>query len=326
MNAQPNNSIELHNCQFIPSSLVPYYPDLIVVIGMPRSGTTYTHQVLRQLGLSYSGEVCFIVPVHRRLLLFGDLKNPKNLERLVRHIHRHTTLFQHGTIRKLNLGVEQIMEFINEPTYRGVIYGVLRTLGSSITPPAERLAYKNPADSLHIPLLAELLPSARFIHVVRDGRDVAKSLMQVPWGSKDYYAAGRTWTHFVSKARRDGQNLPGRYHEFRYEDLLTEPQPVLTGLVEYIFGEVIPEKVETLLAYIDRTKKSDRVLNWQQQLSERERSLFEAGAADTLHASGYQTEFKNASISLVEQAYHWGVDITWRTKTAVRRTIKSLSQ
>src|SRR4051794_27962840 len=52
-----------------------------------------------------------------------------------------------------------------------------------------RYADKTPHYVSHLPLLAERFPEARFVHVVRDGRDVALSLLEVPWGPDDVEGA-----------------------------------------------------------------------------------------------------------------------------------------
>jgi hypothetical protein len=87
---------------------------------------------------------------------------------------------------------------------------------------------KTPIHVRSIPLLASLWPDARFVHVIRDGRDVALSYLSLPWGPSTIWAAARKWTRDVSAGIRDGQPLgTSRYLEVRYEDLVADPRSAM---------------------------------------------------------------------------------------------------
>jgi Sulfotransferase family len=60
----------------------------------------------------------------------------------------------------------------------------------------ERWGDKTPGYSMELPLLASLFPDARFVHLIRDGRDVALSLMEVPRPPRSTraYSARGTWS------------------------------------------------------------------------------------------------------------------------------------
>ena len=78
--------------------------------------------------------------------------------------------------------------------------------------------------------LAELFPEADFVHLVRDGRDVAASFLELGWAGSIEEAALH-WKLRVRRGRRAGARLPaGRYHELRYEELVADPEPSLRRL------------------------------------------------------------------------------------------------
>ncbi len=78
---------------------------------------------------------------------------------------------------------------------------------------------------LAIPLLARLFPDAQFVHILRDGRDVALSLAGQLWGQKSAFTAARYWRRCVEAGLEDGRALgAGRYHELTYEELLATPE------------------------------------------------------------------------------------------------------
>jgi hypothetical protein len=73
-------------------------------------------------------------------------------------------------------------------------------------------------------LLAELLPTARIIHIHRDGRDVALSWMATGFGPANAYTAATAWKSLVAAGRRDGSAHSDSYLDVRYETLLSEPR------------------------------------------------------------------------------------------------------
>ena len=109
--------------------------------------------------------------------------------------------------------------------------------------PGEVLLEKNPKHVLRLPFLAALFPWGRFIHIIRDGRDTAASLMfrnrgdgwghlQVPgwrdllqrYPKENHIRCAHQWRIAVETARCDGALLGGaRYLEIRYEDLVRSP-------------------------------------------------------------------------------------------------------
>jgi len=97
-----------------------------------------------------------------------------------------------------------------------------------------RYGDKTPGYVVHVPAIARLLPEAVFVHVIRDGRDVAASFLDVGWAASAEEAA-RHWALRVGRGRRAGRALgPGRYHELRYEDLVADPEPALRGVCDAV--------------------------------------------------------------------------------------------
>ena len=109
--------------------------------------------------------------------------------------------------------------------------------------PGEVLLEKNPKHVLRLPFLAALFPWGRFIHIIRDGRDTAASLMfrnrgdgwghlQVPgwrdllqrYPKANHIRCAHQWRIAVETARCDGALLGGaRYLEVCYENLVRSP-------------------------------------------------------------------------------------------------------
>jgi hypothetical protein len=95
---------------------------------------------------------------------------------------------------------------------------------------------KTPSYVRHLPLLADLFPGARFVHVVRDGRDVALSFVRHYAGPRNVYTAAEHWLRSVEEGRRAGEALgPASYLEVRYEDLIAGPEAVLRGVCAFLY-------------------------------------------------------------------------------------------
>jgi Sulfotransferase family len=94
---------------------------------------------------------------------------------------------------------------------------------------------KSPPYAWKAPRIQRGLPEARFIHLIRDGRDVALSLSEVSWGPGGLPEAARKWVRDMGRARRRAERLrPGTYMEARYEDLVLDPEPILRRVAEFV--------------------------------------------------------------------------------------------
>ena len=83
-------------------------------------------------------------------------------------------------------------------------------------------------------VFSSVWPQARFIHIVRDGRDVAASHVRdhSRWGYRDVGAAAAGWGGLVEATRPlRGWRL---FHEIRYEDLIRRPRRTLAALLRFL--------------------------------------------------------------------------------------------
>jgi len=167
-----------------------------------------------------------------------------------------------------------------------------------------RYADKTPMHVLHLHRLARMFPEARFVHLVRDGRDVALSYRSVAWGPETVEDAALLWRRRVGAGRRAGRRLgPDRYREVRYEDLVAEPERVARELCAFVdlawddamlryparAGEVIaatrfPEAHDRL-----RLPPTPGLRDWRTQMPADDVARFEAIAGPELKAHGYET-------------------------------------
>lgn len=104
--------------------------------------------------------------------------------------------------------------------------------------PKRRWVDGTPENSHFVLPLINLFPEARFIHVLRNPRRVATSLMNFStMGAHDYEeeCAYRTWIHLVRNAALSEQALGGdRVMRLMHEDLVESPQDALAKCLNFI--------------------------------------------------------------------------------------------
>ena len=94
---------------------------------------------------------------------------------------------------------------------------------------------KTPGYTNRIAEIARLLPEARFIHIIRDGRDVASSMRHLWFGPRDNIETlAREWVKQISNARSAAIAIADRYIEIRYEDLVADPEQILHKACAFI--------------------------------------------------------------------------------------------
>jgi hypothetical protein len=168
---------------------------------------------------------------------------------------------------------------------------------------------KSPHNVFRLPYIWKHFPNARFVHIIRDGRDVACSLRNHPRhiriGQK-YYPTNKSrpieeciekWVQAVSAGIRHRGDP--RYLEVRYEDLVADYSDLTRKIIEH-FGL---EWREELLRRqeIQQAKQASEIVNpevrgplythavarWKKDLSEAELSVIERKAGPLLKSMGY---------------------------------------
>ena len=168
---------------------------------------------------------------------------------------------------------------------------------------------KTPRYVEEIPFIAGLFPEGRFIHLIRDGRNVALSYANVPFGPKNVSKAASLWSSRVQQGCRDGRALGrGRYIEIRYEDLVEDAAGEARDICEFLeleFDEGMLEYTERARdAVLDRaarfnpnvTKKPTQTRSWTSEMPDGQVAIFEAIAGDCLSELGYKRRFPQPTL------------------------------
>jgi hypothetical protein len=155
-----------------------------------------------------------------------------------------------------------------------------------------RWCEKTPMHALHIALLGEIFPSAKFIHIIRDGRACAASFHR-RWGRSPELTIYR-WKHVVSEAQKQARDVPGRYLDLTYEDMTREPEPWMRKVCSFLdvpFDERVLTTSRERPVTIGAQNKNIVVVEdrWRSHFSSQQIESLEKIAGSTLDRLGYQT-------------------------------------
>lgn len=273
---------------------------ILFVFGAARSGTTILNNLLyRHFSYGMGPEGTFIAQWARRLPAYGDLQDDANLQRLVRDVSqcRMLEIARHKYRRNpFDVSPQRILDRLREPSYAGVVYAVFECMAD--LQGCTRVGNKNPDYARQFPLLNQLFPTqAKYLGIVRDGRDVALSIVRRRWGLSSCYAAAKAWTRALSDlSRMQGPLGADRLHVIRYEDLLRQPWETLEGVRQFLGIPPSEAKVETAAAEIAEGKKAANFGKWRRQMSGKDLRIYEGLAAPWLQTYGYELSGNATSV------------------------------
>lgn len=179
-----------------------------------------------------------------------------------------------------------------------------------------RWGSKNLAFITRMTSVYQLLPEARFVHIIRDGRDVALSAIPVWFGPNTVAESATRWERALRAARRQAQDLPF-YTEITYEDLVLDTSTALKRLCHFIEvdwepsmldyhlhsaqrlsaeftdrrrqGRIIPKRARLEIhRLVGHPPQPDRVQRWRREMSAADLRTFESIAGETLEEFGYE--------------------------------------
>jgi hypothetical protein len=172
---------------------------------------------------------------------------------------------------------------------------------------SRRWAVYDPDNVLHMHRVKTEIPNALFVHIIRDGRDIALSLKKMggftplPWDrgpTRSLMATALYWEWMVRKGREHGRKFPSDYIEIRYEDLITDPQRTLQTLGRFIDHDLDYERIRNAgLGRLSESNSSFRdegaseevnpVGRWKERLAPGDVAAIEAAVAGCLEETGY---------------------------------------
>lgn len=259
----------------------------IFVVGVPRSGTTWVQRILSSHPHAWPLlETYMFSRRHGLGALFGTLpadgrgEVPPGLGRM----------------------------FTREELVAQVRSVAVAWMRAASPDDVEFVVEKSPWHLSELDLIAEVLPEARFVHVLRDGRDVAVSIVAARRSWSAYGGDGRgatvrelanVWAEGVEKADVARAVLGDRIAEVRFEDLHADRGNEIARLFAHCGMPGGRTTIDAAVAETDfdrlpeprgegRLYRGGRVGDWRRSFGMRDRYGFERVAGDALRAAGYE--------------------------------------
>ncbi|GAA0814373.1 sulfotransferase family protein [Spirilliplanes yamanashiensis] len=286
----------------------------IIVVGCPRSGTTMLQLMLHaHPRIAVPPENRFVLPAYHRRAEFGNLEDAANRRRLGEWIVGHKGFGDFGLDR-----AGLVEEIVAAPGTLGSAIGtVLRAYSARFGKP--RWGDKRPAYLRNLDIVLRLFPDAQVVNIVRDGRDCVASLKEMPWLGESFEAIVGSWARAVDEGDRWARRLDASsYHQLRYEDLVTDPEPHLRALCAFLGedydpamakpGEQATVAVPAYKTWHSRTRgevTTERVQSWQHRLTAEELALCETALASRLRSCGYELSGAGSPGAAARARYEW---------------------
>jgi hypothetical protein len=276
----------------------------VFLVGCPRSGTTLLHRLV-----DANPELAI---VHETLWI------PKFYERRIGLTHDGEVtpelgvrLLEHRRFDQLGIDAAELDRLLETFAGRPYTEFVSSLFDRFAAQHGKRLAGdKSPGYVRSIPVLHRLWPDARFVHLIRDGRDVCLSAISwkkadrvfrdhATWPNEPITTAALWWERSVRLGREAATALPqGLYVEVRYEDVVADPEAECRRVCEFLeldFDDAM------LNFHLGRTRSTPGLTtkrrwlpptpglrDWRIDMGEDDVARFEAAAGELLDELGYR--------------------------------------
>jgi hypothetical protein len=276
----------------------------VFIVGCPRSGTTVLQRVVD------AHPLLAIINQSRWIPGFSRMVARRSPDGLVTADMIPRLLNYRGLFQKLGISREALEQLLARGalSYARFVSAVFDLYGQNHG--KSLVGDKTPIYVRSIRMLHAQWPDARFVHLIRDGRNVCLSTVnwerQAAWLSKTYVTwredavttAAMRWRWNVRLGREAGQTLDaGRYYELRYEALVNQPGEECARLCAFLG---VPYDEAMLRFHEGRTKADPKLdakkawrpitpglRDWRTQMPAEAVERFEAAAGDLLDELGY---------------------------------------
>jgi hypothetical protein len=269
----------------------------VFVVGCPRSGTTVLYHMLLSAGgfaiyRSESNVFNLLVPRFRGMRSAAD-------RRELLDVWLRSKLFRVSGLDSREISAKIMAECGSGGDFLRIVMREIARLQG-----VPRWADCTPEHLLYMEEIKRQIPDALFLHIIRDGRDVALSYARqrwshpLPWDRGDPVGvAGLYWEWIVRKGREQGRRIGTDYQEVRFEDLIAKPRETLSRLGLFIDHKLDYDKIQRAgIGSVSEPNSSfageseetfNPVARWKNKMSAEQIVGFEQLVGDTLLDLGY---------------------------------------
>jgi hypothetical protein len=282
----------------------------VFIVGCPRSGTTLLQRLVDgHASLAVTPETHWIPRWFEKRGAKGVTPEGLATRKLMRKLLANPRFLEMG------IGGDELERLFGggkRVPYPCFVSGLFDLYGQKRGKPL--VGDKTPGYARSLGTLHALWPRARFVHLIRDGRDVCLSLLSWErargwkadegaarfgvWAEDRACAAALWWEWHVRLAREAGGTLgPALYYELRYESLITRPAEECARLCAFL---ALPYEGTMLERYESRVRTeagedgkhpwrpiTPGLRDWRSHMAAEDIELFEAAAGGLLEDLGY---------------------------------------
>lgn len=288
------------------------------LFGMERSGTTLLSMMIgahRLVAVPLATTGMWLDFAKRLEADFNGLATRQDVVRLVDDIFRHERI----RLWDADIDREAVLDGLPLGDYGEVVarfhQGYARAKGKPYWANVDIATL----DSMD--LVQGWFSGARFVHIVRDGRDVALSHRTMPYGAGNIAECARAWAYRTESNIKMGRILgQSRYMTVRFEDLVLDTEPTLERICCFLgvpydeamlrYNKMVDEKIPAnrrwLWPAISQPPQPSKVGQWRRQMTRSQRIVFESIANQALKDWGYDaydTVPRSAAAYLLELWY-----------------------
>jgi sulfotransferase family protein len=295
----------------------------VFIVGCPRSGTTLLQRMVdahHQVAITKESQW-----FDKRWITewFEEGKGLTQDRRVTQQLIFR--MLEHPKFRRLKMSRERFMRLApkgQQVDYAAFVTSIFDHYGKKKGKPL--VGNKTPAYVQKLDLLHKLWPETRFVHLIRDGRDVCLSVAKWSKGPiiREHFATSKDdpvstaafwWESYVRRGREAGRALgPELYYEVRYESLVARPVATCMALCAFLR---VPYD-DAMLRFHEGRTMSDPTLDakdawrpitpglrdWKTQMPSQDIERFEAAAGGLLDELGYERTFPHPRPESLERA------------------------
>jgi len=268
----------------------------LFIIGSPRSGTTFLASLLKPTEYGAPFETQFILKYYEKIEEYGDITQLPNLTRLLSDISSERAISQWGEA----LVAQEIKNDLGDSfNYKDVVDSIcLKLMGSKRK---GKWGDKTPHYILKLNQLIYLYPEAKYLYIVRDGRDVALSLLKKPWGPNNIYKCAEQWDEANNVDQQLILNVlkeKGQILYVKYEELLEKTEDECRRIYEFLGDDI--ENHRTMVNELISTAMSGNHSKWKTRMTPKQIETYEAQAKKSLLYHQYELINPEAKLSAIQ--------------------------
>ncbi|MEM8501957.1 MAG: sulfotransferase [Cyanobacteria bacterium P01_D01_bin.1] len=269
----------------------------IFLVGSERSGTT-----LLRLMLNFHPQITWLNEFEYAVTMMDDQNNPPALA------DYYEWLSTHRIFQMSKMTIDRTLD------YPALVNDFLRQRKETFNKPIIGATVHH-----HFDRLPAIWPEAKFIHIVRDPRDVSRSCVVKGWAGNVWNGLDR-WVKAEAIWDKLGPLLPDdRKLEVRYQDLIADNRAVMDQVCDFIGVEYSPEMMDYVHTTDYGLPDPKLVQGWQRKLSPREIQLVEERVGDKMVERGFSlSDYEKIELSPLDRlrlnAQNWFAKVSFKVK------------